>query len=94
MSEPPGTVSTSPHGVARSPAQIERDIEATRDRLAGTIDEISDRVKPANLVADAKAKVKAQFINADGSPRTDRIAVVGGAALAVVAVVALRARRH
>ncbi|NHC12831.1 DUF3618 domain-containing protein [Motilibacter sp. E257] len=80
--------------MARSPAQIERDIEVTRQRLAGTIDEISDRVKPANLVADAKAKAKAQFVNPDGSPRTDRIAVVGGVVVAVVALVVLRARRH
>src|SRR3954453_4139976 len=95
VSDPTGTaMSTSPNGGPRSPAQIERDIEATRNRLAGTIDEISERVKPANLLADAKAKVKAQFVNADGSPRTDRIAIVGGAVAAVVGLIVLRARRH
>ena len=33
----------------RTPAEIEADIERTRARLAGTVDAIAEKVKPANV---------------------------------------------
>ena len=71
----------------RSPNEIERDIQATRERLALTIDEISDRVKPANVVQAGREKVEAELRNPDGSLRMER---VGAAAAVVVAYVALK----
>ncbi|WP_047260733.1 DUF3618 domain-containing protein [Corynebacterium uterequi] len=40
--------------MARSIDDIQRDIERTRNQLASTLDELTDRSKPANLAADAK----------------------------------------
>ena len=37
---------TSPPGGSRSPAEIERDLEQTRERLAGNIDQLAERVHP------------------------------------------------
>ncbi len=79
----------------RSPADIEADIEATRDRLAGTIDQIGDRVSPKNVAARAQASAKAQVVDpGTGSPRIDRIAVVAGVVVLIVVVRVYRARRR
>ena len=69
---------TSPAPVTRSPEprsaeDIERDIEATRRRLAETIDEISDRVKPANVAERGKSSARALVIDERGNPRMERI---------------------
>ncbi|WP_346012353.1 DUF3618 domain-containing protein [Streptomyces sp. SID3343] len=79
----------------RSPQQIERDIEAARANLAVTLDEIVDRVKPANVLARTKDNVRAQFIDSDtGAPRMERIVpVVGGAAGVLLLVVLLKSRK-
>jgi len=77
----------------RSPQQIERDIEAARANLAVTLDEIVHRVKPANLAAGAKEKVRAQFIDGDtGAPRMERIAPIAGGAVALVVLIVLLKR--
>ncbi|MGW1994274.1 DUF3618 domain-containing protein [Embleya sp. NPDC001921] len=78
----------------RSPQQIERDIEAARASLAVTLDEIVDRVKPANVAARAKDKVRAQFIDSDtGAPRKERIVpLAGGVAGLLLLVVLVKSR--
>lgn len=78
----------------RTPQQIERDIEAARANLAVTLDEIVDRVKPANVAARAKDKVRAQFIDSDtGAPRMERIVpLAGGVAGLVLLVVLVKSR--
>ncbi|WP_018296213.1 DUF3618 domain-containing protein [Corynebacterium lubricantis] len=40
--------------MARDINDIQRDIERTRQQLAGTLDELANRTKPQNLVDDAK----------------------------------------
>jgi hypothetical protein len=93
VSDPSRTV--SPNGTAnRSPKDIERDIEATRNRLAGTIDEISDRVKPANVIARLKEKAREQVVNPDGSLRVDRVAGAAAAAVSALGLVVLRIKRR
>jgi hypothetical protein len=88
---PPAGRSAS-NGKAQTPAEIEADIEATRVRLAGTVDAISDRVKPANVAKRAVASAKAQVVEPDGGLRTTRVAVLAAVAGAV-AVLVWR-RRH
>ncbi|QQS00187.1 MAG: DUF3618 domain-containing protein [Austwickia sp.] len=65
---------------ARSPRQIEADIEATRTRLANTIDELAYRSKPAVIANRQKdaAVVKLQdtFMTPNGDVRIDRVAAV------------------
>jgi hypothetical protein len=77
----------------RSPAQIESDIEQARARLAGTVDEIVERVKPANVAQRLADSAKAQVVQPDGSPRQDRLALIGGV-LALVVVLAVWRRRR
>ena len=60
----------------RSPAEIEAEIEATRDRLAGTVDAIADQLKPANVVRHSLGVVKGQFVDRDGNLRAKRVAVL------------------
>ena len=80
----------------QTPAQIEAEIEATRTRLAGTVDELAIRVQPKEIArrsaADAKAKLQEATHTEDGALRTERVAAVGGAALLLAVVIGLRAR--
>ncbi|MFD5465315.1 DUF3618 domain-containing protein [Kitasatospora sp. NPDC127059] len=44
---------------ARTAAQIEADIERTRDRLAANLDELAVRIHPSTISAQVKAKAMA-----------------------------------
>ena len=68
----------------RSPAQIEADITATRDRLAGTLDELSERLSPRGVLRQANSSVRGAFLAEDGSVRKDRAAMAVGALAAVL----------
>jgi hypothetical protein len=87
--------------VSQTPAQIEADIEATRARLAGTVDELATRVQPKEIARrsaeDAKAKLQSATHTEDGALRTERVAAAGGAVALLIGLVGLRAvrrRRH
>ncbi len=80
----------------RTPDRIEADIERTRERLAGTIDAIGDRVAPKNVARRAMDSIKAQFVFPDGSVRVERVAPIAGfvAVIALIRTVrTLRSRR-
>ncbi len=69
----------------------EAEIEATRERLAETIDELLERTNPRNVVRREVAGVKAFFVDEQGSPRTENILkVVAGVAGFVGVVVVIR----
>ena len=72
----------------RSLDQVEAELAAARRRLAGTVDDLAGAVSPQELVRRQGERVKGFFVGPDGSPRTERIAKVAGA---VVALVSLRA---
>ena len=76
----------------RSPAEIEAEIERTRQRLAGTVDAIADRVKPANIARRGAESAKAQVIDKRGQVRTGRAAGIA-AAVAVVGLLVWRRNR-
>jgi hypothetical protein len=79
----------------RSPAEIEADIEQTRFRLAGTLDELTERLSPRAAMRRGNASVRSAFRGPDGSVRKDRAAMAAGALAAVAgAAVALRKLRH
>ncbi len=86
---------------ARSPDRIVADIEETRRRLAGTIDAIGVRVAPKDVarrtVDSVKGKVagslRTNFINPDGSVRTERVAPIAGFVGVILLVRAIRAVR-
>lgn len=70
--------------------KLEAQIEATREQLASTIDAIADKVAPGNVAARAKSRAKNVVVKPDGSLKKDRVAIVGGIAVALVALVVWR----
>jgi MYXO-CTERM domain-containing protein len=90
----PGTRGSDRMRGPRSPQQIERDIEAARGRLASTVDEINERVKPANVAQRAKVRARAQVVGPDGSVRTERVGPAVAAVAALVLLAAWRRRRR
>ena len=67
-------------------SDLESEIEATRERLAVTIDQLLYRSSPKTIVGREIAQIKAHYVDAKGEPRTDNILrTVGG----VVGVIAL-----
>ena len=62
-------------------SSLESEIEATRERLASTIDQLIYRSSPKTIAKREVASFKAHFVDpATGQPRTDNILkVVGGA---------------
>lgn len=75
----------------RAPDSIESEIEVTRERLAGTIDELVYRASPKTIVRREIAGFKATFVDAEGNPRTNNILkAAGGVVGFVVFAVVLR----
>ncbi|MDP9396315.1 MAG: DUF3618 domain-containing protein [Actinomycetota bacterium] len=90
---------TSPAPATRSPEprsaeDIERDIEATRRRLAGTIDEISDRVKPANVAERGKSSARALVMDERGNLRMERIRPAVGVVVGLLVLSTVRRWRR
>lgn len=77
---------------SRSPAEIEREIEATRARLATSIDELAVRVSPKNVAKRGADKARLTVVDETGAPRTSRIAAIGSGVVAVVGLVLWRRR--
>lgn len=79
------------------PAAIEADIDATRQRLAATVDELSVRLRPQEIgrrsVQDVVSRVRTATTTADGALRTERVAAIAAAAVALLGFVVL-GRRH
>ena len=70
-----------------SMGSLESEIEETRERLAGTIDELLYRSHPKTIVSREVASMKAHFVDpATGQPRTDNILKVVGGVVGVVVV--------
>jgi phosphoenolpyruvate carboxylase len=80
------------------PAVLEREIEARREHLASTVDELIVRAHPKAVarrgIADVKARIKAAARDEDGALRTERVGAVAAATLVVVVMVIWRARRR
>lgn len=79
------------------PAAIEAEIEATRARLAGTVDELAVRVHPKELARrgreGAAARARAAVTTTQGQLRVERVAAVAGAALSLLVLAVWRRRR-
>ena len=81
-----------PPSASRTPDEIERDIEATRVRLASSIDELADRVSPKNVAKRGADKARLTVVDETGAPRTTRLAAIGAAVAAVAGIVLWRRR--
>jgi hypothetical protein len=62
----------------RKPADIESDLDATRERLVGTITELEDRVNPAKVAKRGSNKLKDFYMGPDGV-RWKNVALTAGA---------------
>ena len=82
---------------AKSVDEIEAEIRAARTRLAGTVDELHTRTAPAELARRQVASLKQRFTEAtrteSGELRTERIAALAAAAVALIGLAVLRRRR-
>ena len=94
MSENPSTSSVEG---SKSVDQIEADIAAARARLAGTVDELHVRTAPQEIARRQVQSLRAKFTAAthteSGDLRTERIAALAAAAVALIGLGAAR-RRH
>ena len=91
---PGGLEARPPQGrPERTPAEIEADIERTRERLAGTVDAIADRVKPANVARRGLDSAKAQVVDERGELNVQRVAVLAAVVAAGVGLLFWRRGR-
>ena len=72
---------------ARTPDEISADIAKVRNRLAGTIDQLAYRAKPKTIMSRQLSALQASFRTDDGSLRTDRVLMVAGTVVGVVAAI-------
>lgn len=73
--------------IQRDAAEIRAEIESARDKLAVTVDQLSDRLAPARLMDQAKATVKQKALSPAGK------AVIGGAGVLLTLLVIRNLRR-
>src|SRR5665811_324610 len=79
--------STSAEQTNLSPDAIEAEIAETRAHLASTIDELTIRTRPREIVRRQKESAKAKFVDATHTPKGDlRVERVGAMAAAGSAV--------
>lgn len=78
---------------ARTPEQLETDIEVQRDQLAHTVDQLTAKLDVKSRTQAKIADVKDRSTNAEGRPNPEVMAAAGSL-LAVIAVLAVwRLRR-
>lgn len=80
----------------RSPAEIEADLDRTREHLSETLDELTERLSPRDLLRRGGLRVKYQLVSErTGEMRKQRLAVLLGAvSMMVGGMVALRMVRN
>jgi hypothetical protein len=76
----------------RSPAEIEADLDRTREHLSETLDELSERLSPRELARRGGRRAKTQFVDEQsGELRRGRAAAaLGGIGAALGGLLALR----
>ena len=69
---------------------MESEIEDTRERLAGTIDQLLHRAHPKTIVSREVAALKGHYVDVQtGEPRTDNILKTVGVVVGTVALFVL-----
>ena len=68
---------------------LEAELDATRERLAGTIDQLVYRTSPKTIVRREITSIKSYFVDLEtGQPRTTNILKVVGSVVGVVVLFA------
>lgn len=78
----------------RTQAQIEADLEATRDRLAGRLHNLAAYVTPKAVVQRQVDKAKSVYVDEFGGIRPTSVLVTAGVVIGYLAIHALRRRRR
>ena len=69
---------------------LEQEIEATRERLATTIDQLLYRVHPKTIASREVSSIKGYYVDpATGQPRTDNILKTVGGVVGVIVLFAV-----
>jgi hypothetical protein len=94
----PDQTSTPASQPSLSPDEIEAEIAVTRAHLAGTIDELTLRSRPREIVRRQKESAKAKFVDSTHTPegdlRWERVGAMAAAGAVVFVVLAILHRRH
>jgi hypothetical protein len=76
--------------VTKETTALETEMEATRERLATTIDQLVFRASPKTIARRELTSIKGYFVDlGTGQPRTDNILKVAGGVLGVVVLFAV-----
>jgi hypothetical protein len=76
--------------VTKETTSLELEMEATRARLASTIDQLVHRASPKTIARREITSIKGYFVDLEsGQPRTDNILKVAGGVLGVVVLFAV-----
>ena len=71
--------------MTKGTSALEAEMEATRERLATTIDQLVHRASPKTIARREITSIKGYFVDlGTGQPRTDNILKVAGGVLGVV----------
>ncbi|MDQ1245990.1 MAG: hypothetical protein QG597_357 [Actinomycetota bacterium] len=71
----------------RTMAEIESDMDATRERLAETITQLQEALAPKNIMNRQVEKVKSFYVDEYGAVRPEKVAMTVGAVVAGVVVI-------
>lgn len=82
-----------PEQPQRTPAEIEKELDETTQRLVSRVDELVYRMQPRQLVRRGMAELKAKVVEPDGRPRKEIVGAAIGA-LVGLAVLVWRSRRR
>jgi hypothetical protein len=70
----------------RTADQIKADITATQQRLAGTVDDLNQRLSPESLLRETGDAVKGVFVRPDGSVKGRSVAIAAGTVVGLIVV--------
>jgi Protein of unknown function (DUF3618) len=76
--------------VTQETTALEAELDATRERLAGTIDQLVYRTSPKTIVRREITSIKGYFVDlGTGQPRTTNILKVAGTVVGVITLFAV-----
>lgn len=78
---------------SRTPEEIAADIEAQREQLADTVDQLSAKFDVKSRTRAKVADVRDRATTAEGNPRTEVLAAAGSLAAMAIVLIVWRARR-
>jgi anti-sigma-K factor RskA len=92
----PGSSNGAGEPLPSDPGALEKLIDARREHLAATVDELARRARPKEIARragdDALTRLRSATYTTDGRLRVERVAAVGAAVVALLALVLWRRR--